>query len=327
MALVKTSKIFDGSEPSRAKSAAPTSSAAPRPTRTALSQDKVSERIATATDELAAGLTEASAAAEQLRRSMEQIATGAEEAAGGSQEQLAAIKNVLANLTAARGQAEVSRRRTEALQLVLAETTVKVTSSVQSIERNAERQSASVRLIAELERRAKDIAEITQTVSRISDQTNLLALNAAIEAARAGDHGRGFAVVADEVRALAETSDKSAQQVQGLADAIQTDVRAVAATVTAAAQTAVTEARAGLAVVDILETVRGDMGRISGGSQDILTAALEAERSAIEAQRGAEQVATAAEEQSAGAAEAQTAIQQQAQSLDQGQVAAQAWLS
>ena len=56
--------------------------------------------------------------------------------------------------------------------------------------------TASVRSIkvAELDRRAKDIGEITQTVSRISDQTNLLALNAAIEAARAGDHGRGFAL-------------------------------------------------------------------------------------------------------------------------------------
>ena len=61
-------------------------------------------------------------------------------------------------------------------------------------------------------------ARSPRAVSRISDQTNLLALNAAIEAARAGDHGRGFAVVADEVRALAETSEKSAQEVQKLAD-------------------------------------------------------------------------------------------------------------
>ena len=104
---------------------------------------------------------------------------------------------------------------------------------MRAIERNAERQVASVDVIAELERRAQDIGEITRTVSRISDQTNLLALNAAIEAARAGDHGRGFAVVADEVRALAETSDKSAQEVQGLAGEIQADVQGVVAAVQA----------------------------------------------------------------------------------------------
>jgi methyl-accepting chemotaxis protein len=180
-----------------------------------------------------------------------------------------------------------------------------------------------VPLIAELERRAQDIGEITRTVSRIADQTNLLALNAAIEAARAGDHGRGFAVVAEEVRALAETSEKSAQNVQSLAESIQTDVRGVVEAVKASADDAVTEARAGGAVVTALTSIREDLARVAEGSQDTLTAAIEAERAALEGQRGAEQVASAAEEQSAGAGEAQSAIQQQSQSLEQGQIAAQ----
>src|SRR5688572_19844651 len=42
---------------------------------------KIEERIAAATEELAAGITEAASAAEELRRAMEQIASGAEEAA------------------------------------------------------------------------------------------------------------------------------------------------------------------------------------------------------------------------------------------------------
>jgi methyl-accepting chemotaxis protein len=324
MALVKTSTISGVRKSSAAK---PDVSAPTAPTVRARpagrQRDKVSERIAAATEELASGLAEASAAAEELRRSMEQIAAGAEEAAGGSQEQLAAIKSVASNLVQARAQAEVSRRRTEVVQGVLAETAVQITTSVRAIERTAERQRASVAIIGELERRARDIAQITDTVSRISDQTNLLALNAAIEAARAGDHGRGFAVVAEEVRALAETSEKSAQEVKVLADSIQTDVRGVASAVQAAAETAVAEAQAGVEVVTTLESIGGDMARLAAGSEDILNAAMEAERSALEAQRGAEQVATAAEEQSAAAAEAQTAIQQQAQSLDQGQIAAQ----
>ncbi|HTM20241.1 MAG TPA: methyl-accepting chemotaxis protein, partial [Kofleriaceae bacterium] len=254
---------------------------------------------------------------------MEQIAAGAEEAAGGSQEQLAAIRGVVDNLIAARGQAEVSRRRTEALQVVMAETGVQITASVRAIERNAERQQGSLAVIVELERRAQSIGEITRTVSRISDQTNLLALNAAIEAARAGDHGRGFAVVADEVRALAETTDRSAGDVGGLALEIQTDVQRIAAALKTAAETAVTEARAGVAVVDRLSAMRRDLGVMAQGSQDTLTAAMEAERAASQAQRGAELVASAAEEQSAGAAEAQSAVYEQAQSLEQGQIAAQ----
>ena len=258
---------------------------------------------------------------------MEQIAAGADEAAGASQEQLAAIKQVTANLTTARGEADNSRRRTEAAQVLLAETGAQIGASVQSIERNSERQVASGEIIGELERRAQDVSEITGAVSRISDQTNLLALNAAIEAARAGDHGRGFAVVAEEVRALADVSDKSALQVQGLAEEIQANVRDAAATVKAAAVAAIAQAKAGQAVIETLSGLRENMIELADGSQETLTAAIEAERAIQEAQKGAELVAGAAEEQASAASEAQSAIRQQAQSLDQGQAAAQALAS
>jgi methyl-accepting chemotaxis protein len=286
-------------------------------------QDKVAERIAAATEELASGLSQASAAAEQLRRSMEQIAAGAEEAAGASQEQLGAIKNVTNNLMIARQEADNSRRRTEATQVVLAETATQISASVRAIEKNAERQVASGKIIAELERRAQDVGAITGTVSRISDQTNLLALNAAIEAARAGDHGRGFAVVAEEVRALAEVSDRSAMEVQGLAEEITVNVRGAVALVAAAASGAAAQAKTGSLVVEALTAVRADMAQLSEGSQDTLTASIEAERAIVEAQKGAELVASAADEQASAANEAQSAIRQQAQSLEQGQGAAQ----
>jgi methyl-accepting chemotaxis protein len=325
MALVKTSKIGSGKAAAIAArpGATPSQGNGAVRRKAPARQDTLSERVAAATEELASGLSQASSAANELRGSMEQIASGAEEAAGASQEQLAAIKRIFGALRTARTEAEASRRRTESAQTLLADTAGQIANSARAIERNAKRQEASVDIIVELERRAKDIGEITETVSRISDQTNLLALNAAIEAARAGDHGRGFAVVADEVRALAEISDKSAREVKGLADDIQTDVRGIVTSVKAAAETSAGEAKAAIAVVDTLEARREDMQRIAEGSQDVLTGALEAERAASEAQRGAEQVASAAEEQSAGAGEAQSAVQEQAKSLEQGQVAAQ----
>jgi methyl-accepting chemotaxis protein len=152
MALVKTSKIAAGSSKPQIKippAAKPDFKAA----LPANPQAKASERIAAATEELAAGLTQASAAAEQLRGAMEQIAVGAEEAAGASQEQLGAIKNIAANLDAARNEADLCDRRTATVQLVLAETAAQLTSSVRAIEQNIARQQASVGVIQELARR------------------------------------------------------------------------------------------------------------------------------------------------------------------------------
>ena len=130
-------------------------------------------------------------------------------------------------------------------------------------------------------------------------------------------------MVAEEVRTLAEVSDRSALEVQGLAEEITTTVRSAVEVVAAATSSALAQARTGAVVVEALTTVREDMTRLAEGSQETLTAAIEAERAILEAEKGAEQVAGAAEEQASAANEAQSAIRQQAESLEQGQAAAQ----
>lgn len=330
MALVKTAalaaKPTSGSkEIAKAQAATRVSATSARRAqdRSRVRREKASERIGAATEELAAGIAEASAAAEQLRRSIEEIAAAGEEAAGAAQESQKAMSGLGAVFTRARSGAEASRQKTEALQVLLIEVGTQIDSTVMAVSASAARQLASIGIVAKLEQGARTVGEITGTVSDISDKTNLLALNAAIEAARAGEHGRGFAVVAEEVRAFAEISERSAREVQALAGTIVVEVRTISQRVGSAAERGEAEARSGQAVMATLDALRDGMAAMAKGAQAIALATAEAESGSQEAQRGAEQVASAAEEQAAAAAEAQQAVQQQTTSLEQSHQTAQ----
>jgi methyl-accepting chemotaxis protein len=328
--LMKTSDLATrASAPRRNPTAAPLPAAAsyarrkPPPTgKAAGRQQKIEERIAAATEELASGLTEAASAAEELRRAMEQIASGAEEAASASQETLAVATNTATTLVRARDRAEAVRRRQETLQALLLETSNQIGAWAGNIKHNGERQAGSVSIIERLSQQAASIGDVTKTVSHVSDQTNLLALNAAIEAARAGDHGRGFAVVADEVRALAETSERSARDAQNLAKQIEDQVKSVAAMIKTAAETAAAEAQKSQVVILALGELRKEVGALTERSQSVAVGALEAEAASREAQKGAEIISSAAEEQAAAAAESLRSVEQQTAALDESQSAA-----
>jgi methyl-accepting chemotaxis protein len=284
-------------------------------------KEKIEERIAAASEELASGISEAASAAEELRKAMEQIASGAEEAASASQETLAVATGTAGTLVKARDLADLARRRSETLQGLLVETSNQIGAWATNIKRNGERQAGSVSIIEQLSQQAARIGDVTKTVAQVSDQTNLLALNAAIEAARAGDHGRGFAVVADEVRALAETSEKGARDAQNLVGQIQEQVGSVAAMIKTAADGAAAEAEKSQAVILALGELRREVRTLTEGSQELVAAALEAEAASREAQKGSEIISSAAEEQAAAATEALRSAEQQASALDESQSA------
>lgn len=294
-----------------------------RKARTFARQQKAAERIAAATSQLASGIAEATSAAEELRKASEQIAQGAEEAAGAAQESQKAVSHGTGLIRKAKENADLSIVKTEALQTLIQSVSVQVFNSIGAIGRAAERQTSSVRMVEELERQAAAISEVVKAVARIADQTNLLALNAAIEAARAGQHGKGFAVVADEVRTLAETSEKSAREIQDLIAQIQKDVKVIAEGINSSATSARQEVEKGKVITAQLEQIRVEMGEITTGGRELAKAAEESNSAAIEVQKGAEVIAAAAEEQSAACQEALKTIDQQTQALTQSEQASQ----
>lgn len=75
--------------------------------------------------------------------------------------------------------------------------------------------------IADVVNQVQESGKILDFINTIAQQTKMLGLNAAIEAARAGEQGRGFVVVAEEVRKLAEQSNKSVGQIEGILNGIR----------------------------------------------------------------------------------------------------------
>jgi len=327
MALVKKSAVETKSSSTDGKPSLVTTREAEaqrKRARTLAKQQQAAERIAAATGQLASGIAEASSAAEELRRASDQIATGAEEASSAAQESLAAFQQVGVAITKQLQNAEVSRGKGETCQTLIARTSGDVAGLITNVGVAAQRQVASVAMVVELEKQAATIGDIVKAVARIADQTNLLALNAAIEAARAGKHGKGFAVVADEVRTLAETSEKSAKQIQELVGQIQQDVKSIADGINSSAKTMEGEVEKGKTITAQLEQVRLDAIEIVKAIQEIGANAGQSNVAAQQALKGSQSIAAAAEEQSAAAEESAKTVAEQTQALTECEQTAQA---
>ncbi|WP_372841259.1 methyl-accepting chemotaxis protein [Pseudomonas protegens] len=94
-----------------------------------------------------------------------------------------------------------------------------------TIEQLGQRLHGTSGTIARLADEVLSISRVLEVIRAIAEQINLLALNAAIEAARAGEQGRGFAVVADEVRALAQRTQSSTTEIEGMISSVQATSR------------------------------------------------------------------------------------------------------
>lgn len=100
-----------------------------------------------------------------------------------------------------------------------------VRDTIENMRRIRQEVEATAGRIERLERRSREIGNVTKAINALAERTGILAINASIQASEAGEAGRGFAVVARQVEELAVQSAESAAQINAMLRAIQDDTR------------------------------------------------------------------------------------------------------
>lgn len=193
---------------------------------------------------------------------------------------------------------------------VISETVTMVRGIADELSRAAEGISA-------VSQQSEMISSIVQTIRGIAEQTNLLALNAAIEAARAGEQGRGFAVVADEVRLLAQRTQTSTAEIQGMIERLQGNSEAAVKVInesSRASQLTVEQAsQAGESLAQIAQSLRN----LTGLNASIASATLQQSHVVEDINQNVTQTAALAHNTAEAAEQSSAASQHLKQLADQ----------
>ena len=249
------------------------------------------------------GVTQIASAAEELSAVTEQTSAGVnsqkietDQVATAMHEMTATVQEVARNAEQASLAAADADGQARAGDKVVAE-------AIAQIERLAAEVARSTDAMAHLQQESNKIGSVMDVIKAVAEQTNLLALNAAIEAARAGEAGRGFAVVADEVRGLAQRTQKSTEEIEGLVAGLQNGTQQVAAVMNNSRSLTDSSVeltrKAGVSLENITRTVSNIQSmnqQIAAAAEQQSAVAEEISRSIVNVRDVSEQTATASDE-------------------------------
>ncbi|NWO05408.1 MAG: methyl-accepting chemotaxis protein [Alteromonadaceae bacterium] len=218
-------------------------------------------QVAAAAEQLATITDQSSQAVNQEQQQTEQVATA-------MNEMTATVQDVAQHALSASEAAQEANEQSRTGSTVVAD-------SEQSIDALAGEVQNAADMMEEVSKDSDEIGTVLDVIREIADQTNLLALNAAIEAARAGEQGRGFAVVADEVRGLAQRTQKSTEDIQGMIERLQKGTARAVTTMRKGRDQATQSVEAAAQAREALTRITDAVGRISDMNASIASAAEE----------------------------------------------------
>lgn len=247
--------------------------------------------------------SEAQRHSQQQAQQMELVATAINEVTYGVQDVAKNAEHASSEMHTAEDQASQGQQNIEA--------------SLRQIDQLSGTIDKAVEVIQSLASESTQIGSVLEVIRSIAEQTNLLALNAAIEAARAGEQGRGFAVVADEVRLLAQRTQQSTAEIQGMIERLQGNSEAAVKVInesSRASQLTVEQAsQAGESLAQIAQSLRN----LTGLNASIASATLQQSHVVEDINQNVTQTAALAHNTAEAAEQSSAASQHLKQLADQ----------
>ncbi|WP_289535720.1 methyl-accepting chemotaxis protein [Pseudomonas sp. SO81] len=171
-----------------------------------------------------------------------------------------------------------------------------IDGSLRQIDQLSETIGQAVEVMQSLAQESTQIGSVLEVIRSIAEQTNLLALNAAIEAARAGEQGRGFAVVADEVRMLAQRTQQSTAEIQGMIERLQGNSEAAVKVINASSQASQQTVEQARQAGESLSQIAASLRNLTGLNASIASATLQQSHVVDDINHNVTQAATLAHE-------------------------------